>query len=154
MRGAAGLRLVRWFGLLALLALVGVMGTLTAFAATATLSRTTPACKSGQKNTKAKPCTPVCKTGQKNTKAKPCAKEPKARPITITYPLTVPIRPSSPSGTTPAGTTTRPASGTNTPPPLASDDCPDGTAIPESANAGDEDADNESGFPSDGDGCL
>ncbi len=148
------IRLVRRFGVVVLLAVVGTVGALGAFATTAA-SRTTPACKPAQKSTKAKPCIPACRTGQKSTKARPCARTP--REITITFPLTVPARPlppSGPAGTTSPGTTTRPVQTGNTPPPLAADNCPDGTVIPESANAGDEDDDNESGFASDGDGCL
>lgn len=151
------LRTLRWFGVLVVLTGVGTVGALGALATTTTLSRTTPTCKSAEKSTKARPCIPRCKTGQKSTKAKPCAKAKTSSAITITYPLTVPQRPVAPGGaggTTTPGTTTQPAQVGNTPPPLASDDCPDGTAIPESANAGDEDNDNESGFPSDGDGCL
>jgi hypothetical protein len=155
MRSAGGFRVLRWFGVLVLLAVVGSIGALGALATTATVSRTAPTCKPAQKSTRAKSCIPVCKTGQTPTKAKPCAKKPKPHAITITYPLTVPTRPpAATGGTTPAATTTQPAAVGNTPLPLAGDNCPDGTVIPESANAGDEDNDNESGFPSDGDGCL
>ncbi len=151
------LRTLRWFGALVVLSVVGTVGALGAFATTAALSRTTPSCKPAEKSTKAKPCIPPCKARQKSTKAKPCAKAKPARAVMITFPLTVPQRPPTPpapGGTTTPGTTTQPTQGGNTPPPLAGDDCPDGTVIPESANAGDEDGDNESGFPSDGDGCL
>ncbi len=147
------LRILRWLGVLVALSVVCAVGVLGAFATTAKLSRTTPTCKPAEKSTKAKPCIPLCKTGQKSTKAKPCTRAKTAHPITITYPFTVPQRPPAPSATGP-GTTTQPTLVGNTPAPLAGDDCPDGTVIPESANAGDEDADNESGFPSDGDGCL
>ena len=149
------IRLVRWLGIVVVLSVVGTVGALGAFATTAAPARTPPTCKPAQKSTKAKPCIPGCRTGQKSTKARPCAKTPRA--ITITFPLTVPARPlppPGPGGTPSPGTTSQPAQAGNTPPPLSADNCPDGTVIPESANAGDEDDDNESGFPSDGDGCL
>jgi hypothetical protein len=164
-------RLVRSLVVFVVLSAVAVCGGLVAYASTGVHSAATPICKTTQRSTKAKPCIVACKAGQKSTKAKPCIAackadqgSTKARPcvktttvpaITITYPLTTVPRPPATTG---AGATTSPSTTTqstgNTPPPAAGDECPDGTVIPESANAGDEDEDNESGFPSDGDGCV
>jgi hypothetical protein len=146
-------------GLLTVVALftLGVAGAFTALAATKPTAAKTPTCRPDQKSTKAKPCLTPCKAGQKSTKAKPCAKAVAVR-ITITLPTTTPpVRTATgPGGATP-GTVTGSYTGV---PALPSDNCPPGTVSPlnpdgsDAQDQGDGDADNQSGFPSDGDGCY
>ena len=82
----------------------------------------------------------------------------------MTFPLTtrpapqVPTQAGSPApGTAGATTPTGPYAGV---PALPSDNCPPGTVSPlnpdgsRAQDQGDGDDDNQSGFPSDGDGCL
>jgi hypothetical protein len=139
------------------LLILGAAGGFAALASTSARSAQTPTCRPAQKSTKAKPCLKPCKPGQKSTKAKPCAK---AVPVRITITLTTttaPVRAQPQPGTAGAGTATSPYAGV---PALPSDDCRPGTVSPlnpdgsDAQDQGDGDADNQSGFPSDGDGCF
>jgi hypothetical protein len=146
-------RLLRRLLVFVVLTILGAAGAFTALASTVGNSARTPICRPAQKSSKARPCLEPCKPGQKSTSAKPCAKAVPVR-ITITIPTTTPLARSQPR---PATTATGPYTGV---PALPSDGCPPGTVSPlnpdgsDAQDQGDGDADNQSGFPSDGDGCF